>query len=50
MKPARQWSDGYGPKWYLHRDGTPPRDDDRDYIWDREFHQWVPLDDFETDQ
>lgn len=23
----------YGPAWYKYRDGRPPLDDDRDYVW-----------------
>lgn len=42
MSTPRQWADQYGARWYLHRDGTPPRDDDRDYVW--RDGQWVPMD------
>lgn len=34
-----------GPRWYLHYDGIPPFDDDRDWRWTG--HQWVPEDDEE---
>lgn len=43
----RQWADGYGARWYLHYDGRPPHDDDRDYRWTGS--QWVP-DDAEEDR
>lgn len=33
QKRTRQWGDRYGSHWYLHYDGTPPRDDDNDYVW-----------------
>lgn len=29
----RQWSDKYGARWYLYRDGIPPQDDDNSYVW-----------------
>ena len=38
-----QWADGYGSRWYLHRDGRPPSDDDNDYCWNGV--QWARLDD-----
>jgi hypothetical protein len=44
---ARQWADGYGPRWYLHRDGKPPHDDDGDYAW--RYGQWVPANDEDED-
>lgn len=28
----RQWADKYGSRWYLHKDGRPPHDDDNDYV------------------
>lgn len=43
----RQWADQYGARWYLHRDGTPPHDDDTDYVW--KHGQWVPLDLYEDE-
>lgn len=43
----RQWADGYGSRWYLHRDGRPPHDDDNDYVW--RGSQWVRMDDEEDD-
>jgi hypothetical protein len=45
---ARQWADGYGARWYLHRDGTPPRDDDNDYYWTGV--QWALLFDEDEDE
>lgn len=44
IKPKRQWADSYGPKWYLYKDGTPPRNDDNNYIWTG--RQWEKSDDF----
>lgn len=41
-KPARQWADQYGPRWYLHYDGRPPFDDDQDYRWNG--FQWEVID------
>jgi hypothetical protein len=41
----RQWADDYGSRWYLHYDGHPPDDDDRDYQWTGA--QWVPDDEEE---
>jgi len=48
MEPKRQWADQYGSKWYLHKDGTPPRDDDHDYFWHRDLQQWVRADMYEN--
>lgn len=39
MAKQRQWADHYGPEWYKHKDGTPPRDDDETYVW--RHGQWV---------
>jgi hypothetical protein len=44
----RQWADRYGARWYLHYDGTPPHDDDTDYVWTG--FQWVPMDDLADEE
>lgn len=35
----------YGPHWYLHYDGRPPIDDDRDYVWSALGRVWQAVDD-----
>jgi hypothetical protein len=37
----------YGPRWYLHRDGRPPEEDDRAYVW--RDGCWVPVDEDDND-
>lgn len=44
-KIKRQWADKYGSRWYLHRDGKPPHDDDNSYRWHN--GQWTT--DFEDE-
>jgi hypothetical protein len=44
----RRWADQYGALWYLHRDGTPPHDDDQDYVWTGV--QWAVADELYADQ
>lgn len=46
-KLRRQWADQYGSRWYLHHDGTPPHDDDHDYIWHKQLRRWVRADMYE---
>jgi hypothetical protein len=43
----RQWADQYGARWYLHRDGRPPHDDDDDYVW--KHNQWTRVDESENE-
>ncbi len=38
----QQWADKYGSRWYLHRDGRPPHDDEDDYRWNG--FRWVKED------
>lgn len=38
----------YGPRWYLHRDGRPPADDDNSYVWTGT--QWAIDDEYDDDQ
>jgi hypothetical protein len=47
-KRRRQWADQYGSRWYLYRDGTPPRDDDQDYRWTGFRWELIDYDDEES--
>jgi hypothetical protein len=43
-REPRRWADQYGARWYLHRDGTPPHDDEESYVWTGS--QWALADDY----
>jgi len=45
IKAKRQWADQYGSQWYKHYDGTPPHDDDNDYVWTGAYWERVWHDD-----
>lgn len=39
----------YGPRWYLHKDGRPPEDDDNTYVWNKAGQFWQLYDDHEEE-